>query len=88
MAAPTSWLSKTLSVIVVVLIIAVGYVFFKATSKSDNENYGKGSTHYEYAYSFVQNLSPLSWQGCTPFVRMDTPDGIKYSQPVKKEPKK
>lgn len=61
MAQPTSWLSKVLAVVVVALIIAVGYVFKKATDKTDTDNYDKGAVHNEYTIS-ENNILPRCGQ--------------------------
>lgn len=55
MAQPTSWLSKALAVVVIVLIIVVIYVFQRATSKTDNETFSKGSDKYETTVTVAPN---------------------------------
>lgn len=55
MAQPTSWLSKVLAVVVVALILAVAFVFQKATNKTDSETYSKGSDKYETSLTVAPN---------------------------------
>lgn len=70
------------------LIAIVSYLVWQSTTKTDQTSYSKGATHTEnvtnYTVSPVQNLYPLSIPGCSPFVRMDTPGGIKYPEAEKK----
>jgi hypothetical protein len=66
MAQPTSWLSKALAAVVFVLIIAVAFVFQKATNKTDTENYTKGAVHTENNLTIapVENNYPLALPRC------------------------
>ena len=72
------------------LLAIVGYLTWQSTSKTDQTSYSKGATHTETTYTIapVQNLYPLSIPGCAPFIRMDTPGGIKYPEAEVKKPKK
>ncbi len=72
------------------LIAIVAYLAWQSTRKTDQTSYSKGATHTEMNYTIapVQNLYPLSIPGCAPFVRMDTPGGIKLPEAEKKPQKK
>ncbi len=79
-----------LSILLAVVVVGYGvYTAWKSTEKTNETSYSKGATHTETTYTVapVQNLYPLAFPGCSPFIRMDTPGGIKYPEAEKKEKK-
>lgn len=69
-----SWASL---VCFILLLAVIGYLVWQSTNKTDTENYSKGATHNETTTNIspVQNLYPLAFPGCSPFIRIDNPTG-------------
>ena len=67
-----SWFSLTA---VVLCIGIICWLAFTATRKSDDENYSGKASHNESTTNIapVQNIYPLGFAGCTPFLRLDNP---------------
>lgn len=82
-----SWASMT------ALVLGIGiiaWLAFTATKKTDSENYSKGATHNESTTNIspVQNIYPLGFSGCTPFLRLDNPASKASPAQAQKEVRK
>ena len=79
--ASPSWWSLTA---VVLCIGIIAWLAFTATSKEDSQNYTKGAVHNESTTNFspTQNIYPLGFAGCAPFLRADNPLGKSIPLPA------
>lgn len=70
-----SWGSLTAILLGLLSLGLITWSQYKATTKTDEVNYTKGAQHTETTstvnISPTQNLYPLSFPGCSPFIRMD-----------------